>query len=115
MIEVITERFIHTNILARQRVKQKTPDSLACGVVAICLGIALVLCFLLFFWIRIYILQTGYQISGARALQERVTQENDALRVERSALMTSSRIENIARNELGMVTPKTKQVIVLEW
>ena len=62
MIEVITERFIHTNILARQRVKQKTPDSLACGVVAISLGIALVLCFLLFFWIRIYILQTGYQI-----------------------------------------------------
>jgi cell division protein FtsL len=115
MIEVITERFIHTNILARQSVKEKTPDSRAYVVLSAFLGISLVLCFFLFLWIRIDILQTGYQISGARAQQERLTQENDALRVERSSLMTSSRIENIARNELGMIPPKTKQVIVLEW
>jgi len=115
MIEVLTERFIHTNILARQSVKEKAPESRAFGVIAIGLGIAVVLSFFLFLWIRICIIQTGYQISGARVQQERLTQENDALRVERSVLMTASRIENIARNELGMVTPKTKQVIVLEW
>jgi len=40
MIEVITERFIHTNILARQSVKEKTPDSRAYVVLAACLSIA---------------------------------------------------------------------------
>jgi cell division protein FtsL len=47
--------------------------------------------------------------------QARMKQENNALRVERSALMSTARIEKIARGELGMVTPQAKQIIVLEW
>jgi cell division protein FtsL len=74
-----------------------------------------IVCFFAFLWIRVDILQTGYQISRSLEEQERMKQENNALRVERSALMTTARIEKIARGELGMVTPQAKQIIVLEW
>ena len=115
MIQVISERFIHTNILAQQRVEEKANHQWLHALTVGCLIAFVIGCFFAFLWIRVNILQTGYQISRSLEEQERMKQENNALRVERSALMTASRIENIARNELGMVTPKAKQVIVLEW
>jgi cell division protein FtsL len=115
MIQVISERFIHTNILAQQRVEGKTNHRWLPALTIGCLITFVIVCFFAFLWIRVNILQTGYQISRSLEEQERMKQENNALRVERSALMTTARIEKIARGELGMVTPQAKQVIVLEW
>ncbi len=115
MIQVISERFIHTNILAQQRVEEKANRRLLHTLIAGSLLTFVIVCFFAFLWIRVNILQTGYQISRSLEEQERMKQENNALRVERSALMTTARIEKIARGELGMVTPQAKQVIVLEW
>jgi len=115
MIHVISERFIHTNILAQQRVEEKTNHRWLHALTIGCLIAFVIVCFFAFLWIRVDILQTGYQISRSLEEQERMKQENNALRVERSALMTTARIEKIARGELGMVTPQAKQIIVLEW
>jgi cell division protein FtsL len=115
MIQVISERFIHTNILAQQRVEGKANHRWFPALTIGCLITFVIVCFFAFLWIRVNILQTGYQISRSLEEQERMKQENNALRVERSALMTTARIEKIARGELGMVTPQAKQVIVLEW
>jgi cell division protein FtsL len=115
MIQVISERFIHTNILAQQRVEEKANHSRLYALIVGCLIAFVIVCFFAFLWIRVDILQTGYQISRSLEEQERMKQENNALRVERSALMTTARIEKIARGELGMVTPQAKQIIVLEW
>jgi cell division protein FtsL len=115
MIQVISERFIHTNILAQQRIAEKTHHRWLHALTIGCLITFVIGCFFAFLWIRVNILQTGYQISRSLAEQERMKQENNALRVERSALMSAARIEKIARGELGMVTPQAKQVIVLEW
>jgi cell division protein FtsL len=115
MIQVISERFIHTNILAQQRVEEKENHRWVQALTIGCLVTFVIGCFFAFLWIRINILQTGYQISRSLEEQGRMKQENNALRVERSALMTTARIEKIARGELGMVTPQAKQVIVLEW
>ena len=115
MIQVISERFIHTNILAQQRVEGKANHRWFLALTIGCLITFVIVCFFAFLWIRVNILQTGYQISRSLEEQERMSQENNALRVERSALMTTARIEKIARGELGMVTPQAKQVIVLEW
>jgi cell division protein FtsL len=115
MIQVISERFIHTNILAQQRIDEKTSHGRYHAYIAGCLSMFVIVCFFAFLWIRVGILQTGYQISRSLQEQESLKQENNALRVERSALMTTARIEKIARGELGMVTPHAKQIIVLEW
>lgn len=115
MIHVISERFIHTNILAHQHVTDKAQYRWLILLIAGCLAIGVVGGFFLYLSVRVEILQTGYQISEALAEKERLTQDNNALRVERSALMTTARIEKIARGELGMITPHTKQIIVLEW
>ncbi len=114
MINVVTEQFIHTNILARQRVTRKMSQEQSYPLLSISLGMVILVCFF-FLWVRICIIQTGYQISRAHEHQGQLIQENNALRVERAALMTTSRIETIARNELGMINPKSKQIIVLEW
>jgi cell division protein FtsL len=115
MIQVISERFILTNILAQQRVEGKANHKWLPALTIGCLITFVIVCFFAFLWIRVNILQTGYQISRSLEEQERMKQENNALRVERSALMTTARIEKIARGELGMITPQAKQVIVLEW
>jgi cell division protein FtsL len=115
MIQVISERFIHTNILAQQRIEEKTNRRWLSALTIGCLITFVIVCFFTFLWIRVTILQTGYQISRSLEEQARMKQENNALRVERSALMTTARIEKIARGELGMVTPQAKQVIILEW
>lgn len=115
MIQVITERFIHTNILAHQSVRRAGNQGRSYPLLSLCLGSFILVCFFMLLWIRIYILETGYQISRAHEQQGILIQENRALRVERAALSTSSRIEKIARGDRGMVTPKHKQIIVLEW
>jgi cell division protein FtsL len=114
MIDVVTEQFIHTNILAQQRITRKMSREQSFPLLSISLGMVILVCFF-FLWVRICIIQTGYQISRAHEHQGQLIQQNNALRVERAALMATSRIETIARNELGMINPKSKQIIVLEW
>lgn len=114
MIDAISEQFIHTNILAQQRVTRKINKGQSYPLLSLSLGMVILVCFF-FLWVRICIIQTGYQISHAHEQQGLLVQENNALRVERAALMATSRIESIARNDLGMINPKSKQVIVLEW
>jgi len=117
MISVSTaaERFIHTNFLARQNVRRSTNNSRRIPFFVICIGLLTMVCFIIFLWVRIYILETGYQISSALENNERLLQENRNLRIERASLSAPSRIEDIARNKLGMVIPDNSQVVILKW
>ena len=110
------ERFIHTNMLARQHIT-KTDAGAARGffVCTVCMILLLMLSFLLFLWVRLYIFDIGYQISSAHAVHEKLVEENAQLRIERASLRVPSRIEHIAQQKLGMVLPRSNQVIVLQW
>ena len=117
MISVGTaaERFIHTNFLARQNVRRSTNGSRKLSFFMICMGLLTMVCFFIFLWVRIYILEIGYQISSTLENHERLFQENRNLRIERASLSAPARIEDIARNKLGMVIPDNTQVVILKW
>jgi cell division protein FtsL len=111
----MTERYIHTNYLARQKVKggKSREQILPLGVVV--MGLLVLLSVFCFLWVRIYIIDIGYRISetleDGKALQE----ENRQLRIARASLASPARIERIARGKLEMVDPKSTQVITLTW
>jgi cell division protein FtsL len=106
-------KFIHTNFLARQQVRRNNSNARKVSFFVICMGILTMLCFFIFLWVRIYVLEIGYQLSSVHENHERLRQENGKLIIERASLRAPSRIEDIARNKLGMVVPDSSQVVVL--
>lgn len=111
----MTERFIHTNYLARQKVRgpKSREQLLPLGVVA--MGLAVLLGVFCFLWVRIYIIDIGYRISETLETGTALQEENRQLRIARASLVAPARIEGIAREKLGMVEPDTTQVITLRW
>jgi len=111
----MTERFIHTNYLARQKVKgaKSREQILPLGVVV--MGLLVLLSVFCFLWVRIYIIDIGYRISDTLEVGKTLQKENRQLRIARAALIAPARIEKIARCELKMVEPKNTQVITLTW
>ena len=77
------------------------------------MGLSVLVCFFVFLWVRIYVLEVGYRISGALEDRTALLQENNQLRLERASLSAPARIEDIAKNRLGMVVPKNSQVVIL--
>ena len=111
----MAERFIHTNYLARQKVKggKSREQVLPLGVVV--MGLLVLLSVFCFLWVRIYIIDIGYRISETLEAGKALQEENRQLRIARASLIAPARIERIARGELGMVEPKNTQVITLTW
>lgn len=108
-------KFIHTNFLARQKVKGDDKNTLKTSFKMIILGVVLMLSCFIFVWIRICVLNTGYKISESIKTQEKYLQENRKLKIERASLASPSRIEKVAKNKLGMINPKNNQVVILKW
>jgi len=111
----MTERFIHTNYLARQKVRgaKSREQLLPLGVVV--MGLLVLLSVFCFLWVRIYIIDIGYRISETLEAGKELQEENRQLRIARASLIAPARIEKIARGELGMVEPETQQVVTLRW
>jgi len=70
------------------------------------LGLALALV-----WVRLQVIHTGYDLSTARQLERRLEQEERELRIEISTLTSPRRLEDVARNRLGMGPPAPGQII----
>jgi len=109
------EKFIHTNVLARQHVRRSTDVSRKDFACIICMSAVIMAAFFMFLWVRIYSLEIGYRISDDHSAHEELVQENKKLKVERAALKSSSRLETIAVNQLGMTVPKKTQVVSVPW
>ena len=108
-------KFIHTNFLARQKVKGADKKIRESSYKMIAMGVILMLSCFMFVSTRICVLNTGYKISEAIKAQEKYLQENRKLKIERASLASPSRIEKFAKNRLGMINPKNNQVVILEW
>jgi cell division protein FtsL len=70
------------------------------------LGIALCLV-----WIRLQLVNTGYEISAARQLERRLEQEQRELGIEAATLTSPRRLESVARTRLGMGPPAPGQIV----
>lgn len=62
---------------------------------------------------RVLVVRTGYQLSELEAEHRTLTRENDRLKLELATLKNPSRLERIAREELGMIPASPADVLTL--
>jgi cell division protein FtsL len=74
------------------------------------LGFVLVLLCLVKVWVRLQVVNVGYELSAARQMQQRLEHERQELEVEFATLRDPRRIEEIARRRLGLTEPRPGQV-----
>jgi cell division protein FtsL len=65
-------------------------------------------------WSRFKLVDLNLQISETSRLLKEAEQEQKRLKLEAASLKTPSRIETIAKNELGMALPSEQQVIFVK-
>jgi len=101
-------------LLKRQKIKRRKKKSQRNSLPLFIL-ITLFICSLIFFvWSRLQITYLGYQISQANNKQEQLLNLNKKLKLEVASLKSLSRIENIAKNQLGLVNPKPHQMVFMK-
>jgi cell division protein FtsL len=62
---------------------------------------------------RVLVVRTGYQLSELESEHRALTRENDRLKLELATLKNPSRLEKIAREELGMIPASAGDVMTL--
>ena len=77
--------------------------------------IIILICSLIFFvWSRLQITYLGYQISQANSEQKQLLQLNTQMTLEIASLKSLSRIETIAKNQLGLTNPEPEQTVFIK-
>lgn len=67
---------------------------------------------LLFYtWCRVQCVQVKYEITKTTQSQQRLIALQDNLKIELANLKSPQRIATIAREQLGLITPTSKQMI----
>jgi cell division protein FtsL len=79
----------------------------------VALGALILVGALLYVWQHIHVVRLGYEIERLREEQAALVQENKTLKLEMGQLRSLRRVEEIARQHLGMVTPKPGQVVLI--
>jgi cell division protein FtsB len=77
------------------------------------LGAVLVLLCLVQVWLRLQVVDVGYQLSAARSMLDRLDHEHRQLRAEIATLQDAGSLANAARAKAGLVEPQKGQVIEL--
>ncbi|MBN2466775.1 MAG: cell division protein FtsL [Deltaproteobacteria bacterium] len=113
MDHVFNRAYIHADILGQQIVKERVVPLKKGVKYQLAFITTLILCLLLFVWSRIEVVQIGYELSRWNKIYQERIQENQRLRVETSTLRSPSRIETIAKKELGLTNPKPEQIVIL--
>ena len=77
------------------------------------LGAILLLLCLLQVWLRLQVVDIGYQLSAARKMEERLDHERRQLRAELAKLQDAAALAEAARTKLGLAEPQKGQVVDL--
>ena len=98
--------------MARQKKKRKRPNP---KVLAIWLSLmVLFIGELLFYtWCRVQYVQVKYEISRAIRRQQQLIALQDNLKVEQANLKSPQRIATIARDQLGLIKPTSKHMVMI--
>jgi cell division protein FtsL len=96
--------------MKRKKKKARNPKILAAGLVFMGLFIAELL---FYTWCRVQSIQVRYEISELGANQERMVRLQDNLKIELARLKSPQRIAKIAREQLGLILPTNKQLILI--
>lgn len=77
------------------------------------LGVVILVAALFYVWQHVHVVRLGYEIERLREQHASLVQENKTLKLELGQLRSLRRVEGIARKDLGMVTPKPGQVVLI--
>ena len=75
------------------------------------LGMVLVVLCLAQVWLRLQVVDVGYELSAARKLLQRLDHEERALRAELAILQDAAALADAARAKAGLVEPRPGQVV----
>jgi cell division protein FtsL len=64
-------------------------------------------------WLRLQVVDVGYQLSAARQMQQRLEQQRRELEVELAMLRDRTHLSELATKRLGMRDPEKGQVVDL--
>lgn len=78
------------------------------------LGGVVLIVILFYVWQQIQVVRLGYQIEDLAGERAALIRQQKGLRVEVARLKSLRRVEEIARRQLGLTTPKSGQVVTLE-
>ena len=79
----------------------------------ITLGLVLVALCMVQVWLRLQVVDIGYQLSAARQMQERLEQQRRELEVELAMLRDRGHLATLTQKRLGMHEPEKGQVVEL--
>ncbi|HJT25130.1 MAG TPA: cell division protein FtsL [bacterium] len=74
------------------------------------------LSFLLFFyvWQHMQVVKLGYEVQELKMEKQQLTNQYYYLKYRMYDVNSLSRVEKVAREQLGMVTPRTDQIVILD-
>ena len=90
--------------------KVRNPKLLAVSLIIMGLFIAELL---FYTWCRVQSMQTRYELSELKVRQQRLVAHQDSLKIELARLKSPKRIAKIAKQQLGLITPTSKQLIII--
>ena len=85
--------------------------------IALWLGMGFMAIFILellvYTWFRVQCTQTGYEITHAQNCYQQLLTTKNSLKIELARLKSPERIAGKAKEELGLVMPTSKQMVVM--
>jgi cell division protein FtsL len=100
-------RPVHNAYLVRERDRRRARELLLGLAGVLPLGIA----FIAYTWIHLEVLRTGYRIDELDRRLHGLQEDERRLRLESSFLASPARVEERAKDELGMQAPTVEQLI----
>jgi len=82
-------------------------------ILTVALGLVILAAALVYVWQHTYVVRLGYEIERLRERHSALVQENKALRLEMGQLRSLKRVEEMARKQMGMISPKPGQVTLV--
>jgi cell division protein FtsL len=79
----------------------------------IAMGLVLVALCMVQVWVRLQVVDVGYQLSAARQMQQRLEQQHRELEVELAMLRDRTHLAELATKRLGMHEPDKGRVVEL--
>jgi len=94
----------------KKKGKQRNPKV---TIAFLCLMLVFIAELLFYTWCRVQSVHIKYEITAQRSRIRQLSAMQDNLKIELARLKSPSRIATIAKTQLGLITPTSKQMILL--
>ena len=94
----------------KKKRKQRNPKV---TVIFLCLMLVFIAELLFYTWCRVQSVRLKYDITEQTAHVRQLSAMQDTLKIEFARLKSPSRIAKIAKTQLGLITPSSKQMILI--